>query len=87
MTEGKNYEVESEHGVLYSYDSKMTGKTVTVKLTKTAWFGKMPKWELRTWKGDDPSSGVVIGFDDKLIELRDMLIKVCAEIGSEEEEY
>ena len=79
MTEGKNYEVESEHGILYSYENKMTGKTVTVKLTKTAWFGKPAKWELRQWKGDEPSSGVVIGFDDSLRKLRDMLNEVCGD--------
>ena len=77
--EDKNYKVESEHGELYSYENKTTGKTTTVKLTKTSWFGKPAKWELRTWKGDDPSSGVVIGYDENLRKLRDMLNEVCGD--------
>lgn len=87
MTErSQNYRIISEWGVLSSRENKRTGVTREVKLTKTAWFGKLPKWDLRNWEGDYAGQGVVIGFDDDLFKLRDMLIDICKQIESENED-
>ena len=86
MEDKQNYKVISEWGVLSTRENKRTGVTREVKLTKTAWFGKLPKWDLRNWEGDYAGQGVVIGFDDDLFKLRDMLIDICKQIESENDD-
>ena len=59
-----------------------------IKLTKTSWFGKPAKWDLRNWTDGIPKSGVVIGSDESLTKLRDLLIQICKGIAeSDYEEF
>ena len=77
---GKNYNIVSEWGVLSSRTDGRTGAEIEIRLTKTSWFGKAPKWDLRSWTPTIAGQGVVIGDDDQLRKLRDMLISVCEQI-------
>ena len=82
MNEKKqNYEILSEWGVLSSRPDKRSNGTIEIRLTKCSWFGKMPKWDLRNWTDDYAGPGIVIGNDDDLRKLRDMLISVCEQIN------
>lgn len=86
MTErSQNYRIISEWGTLSSRENKRTGEVTEIKLTKTSWFGKPAKWDLRNWTSDHiAGQGVVIGFDKDLFKLRDLLISVCAQIEAED---
>ena len=90
MNENKhqNWTIVSEWGTLSSRENKRTGQTITMRLTKTSWFGKAPKWDLRNWTSDEiAGQGVVIGDDDALHKLKDMLIDVCKQIDEHPGEY
>lgn len=81
----QNWKIMSEWGVLSSRENKRTGQTIEIRLTKTSWFGKMPKWDLRNWTSDHiAGQGVVIGGDKALFKLRDMLIDVCKQIEADD---
>ena len=79
---GKNYQIVSEWGVLSSRPDQRTGNNIEIRLTQTAWFGKAPKWDLRNWTPAVAGQGVVIGDDEDLRRLRDMLISVCDQIDA-----
>ncbi len=84
----QNWKIMSEWGVISSRENMRTGQTVEIRLTKTSWFGKMPKWDLRNWTSDHiAGQGVVIGGDKALFKLRDLLISVCDQIQAEEAEW
>ena len=80
MEKQKNYSIVSEWGVLSSRPDKRSGGTIEIRLTKCSWFGKPAKWDLRNWKPDEAGPGVVIGNDDDLRKLRDLLVDVCGQI-------
>lgn len=83
----QNWKIMSEWGVLSSKENQRTGQITEVRLTKTSWFGKMPKWDLRNWTGSQiAGQGVVIGTDRDLMKLRDLLISVCKQIEEEDED-
>ena len=84
MKKHKNYVIVSEWGILSTRPNQRTGKDIEVRLTKTSWFGKMPKWDLRNWNGEFADQGVVIGDNDDLKRLRDMLISVCEQIEGQD---
>ena len=87
MTErAQNYKIISEWGVLSSRENKRTGEMTEVRLTKTSWFCKPAKWDLRNWTDKAAGPGVVIGFDKDLFKLRDLLIDVCKQIEAEDED-
>ena len=90
MNENKhqNYVIMSEWGILSTRPNMRTGNDNEIRLTKTSWFGKKPKWDLRNWiSGGIAGQGVVIGDDDELHKLRDMLIDVCKQIDEHPGEY
>jgi len=68
----QNYEIKSEWGLIETQDNKRTGETIEIRLTKTSWFGKTPKWDIRKWSGDVAGAGIVLS-DDGLKKLRDIL--------------
>lgn len=77
----QNWTIVSEWGTLSERENQRTGQTISIRLTKTSWFGKNPKWDLRNWTSDQiAGQGIVIGDDDALRKLRDMLISVCEQI-------
>ena len=79
MTEGKNYRVIKEYGVIQSRTNSRNGDVTETKLTKTSWFGKPAKWDLRQWINGEAKSGIVIGGDESLLRLKELLDKVCTE--------
>ena len=81
-----NYTIVSEWGVLSSRPNQRTGENIEIRLTKTSWFGKMPKWEIRNWMPNIAGQGVIIGDNDDLYKLRDLLVSVCKQI-EENPEY
>ena len=81
---GENYRVEGVFGIISSRMNQKTGEVTEVKLTKTGWFGRPAKWDLRNWTGDYAGSGCVIGYDKDLFALRDLLNEVCAQIEAED---
>ena len=81
---GENYKVEKVYGVINSRTNPKTGETTEVKLTKTGWFGRLPKYELRNWTGDYAGSGCVIGIDRDLLKLRDLLNEICKDFDDDE---
>lgn len=85
--EGNNYEIKKDYGAISNRLNPKNGDMTEVKLTKMSWFGREAKWDLRNHTNGEPKSGVVIGGDEALKRLRDLLVKVCTEIESEEEEY
>lgn len=80
------YQVVKDCGILYSRENKKTGETTDVRLTRTGWYGKASKWELRNWIGTYAGSGVVIGNDAALKKLRDMLIDICKQIDEDDDD-
>lgn len=83
----QNYTIVSEWGVLSSRENKRTGQMTEIRLTKTSWFGKPPKWDLRNWTSDHiAGQGVVIGGDSALQKLRDLLIDICKQIEADMED-
>ena len=76
-----NYEIESEWGVLSSRKNMRTGEDIEVRLTKCSWFGRDAKWDLRNWSPGFAGQGIVIGNDEDLRRLRDLLVSVCDQIG------
>ena len=81
----KSWNIVSEWGILSSRPNSRTGQDIEVRLTKTSWFGKMPQWDLRNWEPNFAGQGVVIGSNDDLHKLRDMLISVCEQIDENPE--
>ena len=81
-----NYRIVENYGVLEHRENKKTGEIAEVRLAKVAWFGRMPKYELRSWVSGIPKQGVVIGFDESLFKLRDMINDLCKQIEAEEQE-
>lgn len=86
MADKNNYRVESEWGVLSSRENKRTGEITEIRLTKTSWFGKPAKWDLRNWTEKFAGNGVVIGNDAALRKLRDMLIDICKQIDEDDDD-
>ena len=82
----QNWKIMSEWGVLSSRENKRTGQVIEIRLTKTSWFGKMPKWDLRNWTSNIAGQGVVIGGDKALFKLRDMLNSICEQIELEDQD-
>ena len=80
---GKNYRIVSEWGILSARPNKRTGQDIEVRLTKTSWFGRMPKWEVRNWEGDFAGQGVIIGENKDLYDLRDLLISICEQLDAD----
>lgn len=81
---GENYRVEGVFGIISSRTNQKTGEVTEVKLTRTGWFGRPAKWDLRNWTGNYAGSGCVIGFDKDLFRLRDLLNDVCAQLEAED---
>lgn len=76
---GDNFEVEKYCGTIRTITNR--NKDVTeVRLTKTSWYGKPAKWDLRNWTNELACGGVVIGDDEALKRLRDLLIEVCSQL-------
>ena len=83
-----NWVIVSEWGVLSTRPNQRMGKDNEIRLTKCSWFGKKPKWDLRNWIGTEiAGQGVVIGDDDELHKLKDMLVDVCKQIDEHPGEY
>lgn len=76
----KNYELKSDWGVATSKTNPVTGDVVEIRLTKMSWFGKGEKWDLRKWDKDGAKQGVVIGNDDDLRKVKDLLVSVCEQL-------
>ena len=75
-----NFNIVSTWGTLSTSPNQRTGGEIKVLLTKTSHFGKDPMWDIRNWDGGIAGQGVIIGHDDDLRKLRDMLISVCDQI-------
>ena len=86
MTEDKNYVLEKEYGTIFRRTNPRTNEETEIKLTKTSWFGKPAKWDLRNWTDGIPKAGVVIGSDESLTKLRDLLIQICKGIAESDYE-
>ena len=84
MTEDKNYEIKKDYGAISNRINPKNGDMTEVKLTRMSWFGREAKWDLRNYTNGEPKSGVVIGGDEAMKRLRDLLIKVCEEEIPEE---
>ena len=83
----QNWKIFGEWGVLSSRENQRTGQITEVRLTKTSWFGKLPKWDLRNWTSDHiAGQGVVIGGDKALFRLRGLLIDGCKQIELEDQD-
>lgn len=74
-----NFKLEKDYGTISTYTSK-NGDITEVRLTKTSWFGKPAKWDLRKWTNENAYGGVVIGDDETLKRLRDLLNEVCSQL-------
>ena len=83
----KNFNIVSEWGVFSSRTDARTGVEIEIRLTKCSWFGKIPKWDLRSWTPTIAGQGIVIGDDTDLFRLRDMLVDVCKQIEGHPGEY
>ena len=78
----KNYVIMSEWGTFSSRPNARTGQAIEIRLTKCSWFNKMPKWDLRNWESGIAGQGIVIGDNQDLYRLRDMLIDVCKQLDA-----
>ena len=78
-----NFNIVSEWGVLSTRSNARTGKDIEVRLTKCSWFGKRPKWDLRSWSGGIAGQGVVIGDNEDLYRFRDLLVDICRQLDAD----
>lgn len=67
----QNYRIASEWGLIGTRKGS-NGQTAEIRLTKTAWFGKPPKWDLRLWEGEIAKGGVSMT-DEQFLKLRDLM--------------
>lgn len=79
MTEDKNYQIKREYGIISNRINSRNGDVTEIKLTMMSWFGRPAKWDLRNYTNGEPKSGVVIGGNEALLRLRELLDKICNE--------
>ena len=84
MMDANNARIERDFCTISTKINHRTAEITEVKLTKTSWFGRPAKWELRSWVGDIGKSGVVLGGVKHLRLLRDMLTKLIDELEAED---
>ena len=86
MMADNNARIEKDFGTISTKINHRTAEITEVKLTKTSWFNRPAKWELRNWVGNTGKSGVVIGGIKHLKLLRDMLTDLINQIEAEDAE-